>query len=95
MSARWREQLLGLEDLSPAELERMSKAHAFAPKGQTVETFLRNVFEEARKAGGQSVHAGEVLLPSRYSLNTVNADADLDGVARQIQQLLGMYRSGY
>jgi SpoVK/Ycf46/Vps4 family AAA+-type ATPase len=86
VSARWREQLLGLEDLSPAELQRLSKAHAFAPKGQTMETFLRNVFEEARKAGGQSVHAGEVLLPSRYSLDTVNADADLDGVARQIQR---------
>ncbi len=86
VSARWREQLLGLEDLSPAELERLSKAHAFAPRGQTVETFLRSVFEEARKAGGQSVHAGELLLPSRYSLDTVNADADLDGVARQIQR---------
>ncbi len=86
VSARWREQLLSLEDLSPAELERLANAHAFAPKGQTVETFLRNVFEEARKAGGQSVHAGEVLLPSRYSLDTVNADADLDGVARQIQR---------
>lgn len=86
VSARWREQLLGLEDLSPAELERLSKAHAFAPKGQTVESFLRSVFEEARKAGGQSVHGGEVLLPSRYSLDTVNADADLDAVARQIQR---------
>ncbi|MCB1630133.1 MAG: AAA family ATPase, partial [Xanthomonadales bacterium] len=34
----------------------------------------------------QSVHGGEVLLPSRYSLDTVNADADLDAVARQIQR---------
>lgn len=53
VSVRWREQLLGLEDLSPAELERLAKAHAYAPAGQTVETFLRNVFEEARKVGGQ------------------------------------------
>jgi len=86
VSARWREQLLALEDLSPAELERLSKAHAFAPKGQPVESFLRSVFEEARKAAGQSVHAGEVLLPSRYSLDTVNADADLNAVASQIQR---------
>lgn len=86
VSERWREQLLGLEDLSPAELERLSKAHAFAPRDQAIEPFLRNVFEEARKAAGRSVHSDQVPLPARYSLDTVNADADLDGVAQQIQR---------
>lgn len=86
VSARWRDQLLGLEDLSPAELERLTRAQAIAPPDQPVETFLRNVFEEARKAGGQATHTGELLLPAHYALECVNANADLDALACQIQR---------
>jgi SpoVK/Ycf46/Vps4 family AAA+-type ATPase len=86
VSARWRGQLLALEDLSPAELERLSRMQALTPTGQTVESFLRAVFEEARKASGRPVHACEVPLPSRYSLDTVNADIDLGRLAGNIQR---------
>ena len=93
VSPRWREQLLGLEDLSPAELERLARAQAFAPQGQVVEAFLQDVFEEARKAGGQPVHTGEVLLPSRYSLDTVNADAEPVRLLAHGDRLIGLAKA--
>lgn len=82
---RWRAELLALENLSPAELNRLARVRGYARHGQAGERLLRKVFEEARKAAGLALRTDILPLPTRYSLQTVNADVDLDAIARHIE----------
>ena len=93
ISERWRSELVELDDLSPPEIERISRTNEYLPTtddSATRERVLRQVFEQARKASGRKHTTAIQPLPGHYRPEYVNADVDLVAITRQ----LALVRSG-
>lgn len=91
-SDAWRGELAELEDLSPPELERISRTavHLADAEPAQREAALRTVFSEARRAAGQSATAQARPLPQHYRPEFTRASTNLVALAEQ----MGVTRSG-
>lgn len=89
VSAGWRGELAGHDDLSPDELKRVVRVGellADAPGGER-EAQLRQVFSQVRHAQGRPLAPKRPPLPGHYRPDLVNATIDLDRTAQKLGEI--------
>lgn len=89
VSAAWRSELAGHEDLSPDELRRIVRVgdHLAGLSGSEREAQLRQVFGQVRQAQGRPLAPKRPPLPGHYRPDLVNAGIDLDRIAQKIAEI--------
>lgn len=89
VSAGWRSELAGHDDLSPDELKRVVRVGDLlsdAPGGER-EAQLRQVFSQVRHAQGRPLAPKRPPLPGHYRPDLVNASIDLERTAQKLTEI--------